>query len=508
MNEVVWAPQAGPQTAAVQSPVPELFYGGARGGGKTDFLLGDWAIHAGQYGQHARGIIFRRTLTEFAEIKRRSQEIYRPLGWVYLKQEKEWHSTNGAILKLAYLYDESDAGTYQGWAHSYVGVDEAGNYPNPDAIDLMRATLRSAHGVPTFMRLTGNPGGIGHLWLKERYIDPAPPYHPHEYEPQPELAPGTTVQAVFIPARLEDNQILVTNDPDYEKRLAAVGGPALYRAWRMGDWDAIVGAAFPEWRREHHVYAPSRYDPDWYRHGGGDWGYTSPGHLLAAALGPQGEIYIYWEHRFQGQAPYDVGVSAGTSLARGFEAGQIPGYPHYIALDRSAWDTGDGRGGRFRSVAELMQEGLRSILGDRAPILVQAPKGKGSRHTGKAIIHQMLSYDVDRDGNVPPWLAPKLRISPQCREIIKTLPALVLDERDPEDIDTEQDDHAYDALRYLLASRSPKYLQHAERASPPDRHPGFDDGIRRGTPDWEREFRNQQEPMIEVASRFTRIRRK
>jgi hypothetical protein len=504
MNEVIWAPQPGPQTAAVQSPVPELFYGGARGGGKTDFLLGDWAIHAGTYGAHARGILFRRTLTEFGEIKRRSHEIYLPLGWTYLKQEKEWHAPNGAILKLAYLYDESDAAVYQGWQHTWVGTDEAGNYAIPDSIDLMRATLRSPHGVPTYLRLTGNPGGIGHLWLKERYIDPAPPFTPHEYEPQPELAPGHKVQAVFIPARLEDNVILTTADPEYESRLAAVGGPALYKAWRFGDWDAIVGAAFPEWRREHHVYRPGRYDPDWYRHGGGDWGYTSPGHLLAATMGPQGETYIYWEFPFEKTAPYDVGKQAATSLARHFEQGQIPGYPQFFAMDKSAWDTGDGRGGRFRSVAELMQEGMSDVLGERAPILIQAPKGKGSRHTGKALIHQMLSYEVDRDGLVPPWLAPKLRINPDCRSIIRSFPSLVLDEKDPEDIDTEQDDHAYDALRYLLASRSPQYQQNAERAIPADRHPGFSEGKRVSTAD---QYRSQEEPLIEVASRFTRMRR-
>jgi hypothetical protein len=151
-----------------------------------------------------------------------------------------------------------------------------------------------------------------------------------------------------------------------------------------------------------------------------------------------------------------------------------------------------------------MQEGMSDVLGERAPILIQAPKGKGSRHTGKALIHQMLSYEVDRDGLVPPWLAPKLRINPDCRSIIRSFPSLVLDEKDPEDIDTEQDDHAYDALRYLLASRSPQYQQNAERAIPADRHPGFSEGKRVSTAD---QYRSQEEPLIEVASRFTRMRR-
>lgn len=134
-NTVVWRPQPGPQTAILQCPIGEVFAGGARGGGKSDVLLGDFAAHAGKYAQHARGILFRRTQPEFEELVKRSTEIYTQLGWEYAKQERRWTAPNGATLILRHLYDQSDAASYQGHQYTFVGIDEVGNYPDPKAIE-------------------------------------------------------------------------------------------------------------------------------------------------------------------------------------------------------------------------------------------------------------------------------------------------------------------------------------------------------------------------------------
>ena len=483
-KSVVWSPQPGPQTAAITSPVPELFYGGARGGGKTDFLLGDFAQHAGEHGPRARGIIFRRTLPEFREIVKRSQELFTPLGATYLKAEREWQFPNGATLVLRYLYDASDAGHYQGHSYTWVGVDEAGNYPNSDAIDLMRATLRSPHGVPTYLRLTGNPGGVGHLWLKERYIDPAPPYTPHKYQPQPDEAPDMWVQAVFIPAQLEDNQILMQKDPEYEHRLAAAGGPALYRAWRFGDWNAVIGAAFSEWRNDVHIKVIDPLPDTWRLIGGMDWGYSAPGAFYVLAFGPDGEVHVPFEFAFNGKLtpatpPEEVGFKLGLSLQAYVLDGRLPSYPEFAGLDSSAWSKGDGRGGQWRTIAELIQNGInRALKKDRFP-LIEAPRGAGSRVQGKQIFHQLLKFDRDKNGNVPSWLAPKLTFHPLCTYAIRTIPALPVDQRNPEDVDTDADDHAFDGVRYGLAVRMPEVYRHSRKAPGFDTHPGFDGQRRR-----------------------------
>jgi hypothetical protein len=505
-NNVIWRPNAGPQEALVTSPIPEIFFGGARGGGKTDGLLGDFAAHAGQYGQHARGIIFRRTLPEFKEIERRSVELYTQLGAVFRKSEREWTFPNGATLLLRYLYDASDAANYQGHSFTWVGVDEAGSWVSPDAIDMMRATMRSAHGVPVYMRLTGNPGGLGHLWLKERYIDPAPPFTPHYYAPQPEERPDLLVEAAFIPSKLEDNPYLL-HDPTYENRLAAAGGPALFRAWRYGDWNAIIGAAFGEWRTEVHVSKMDKVPAGWRIVGGMDWGFGAPGAFYLVAWSPNDQAYVFLEHYYNqakntpGTPAYDVGYEIGTKMMEYRTLGIMEQYPEYISLDQSAFSTKDGRGGRWQSIADMIQLGLNAAMGEDKIPIIAAPAGKGSRHSGKAVLHQLLSFDVAEDGTIPDHLAPKIRFHPRCVHLIRTIPALPVDEHDKEDVDTDAEDHAYDALRYAIAARNPETLRTAKRTGTFNQHPGLTSSGQRAPQPWEEQY----QPNIQIISRWHKI---
>ncbi len=113
------------------------------------------------------------------------------------------------------------------------------NFPDPTPIMKLKATLRSASGVPTGFRCTGNPGGPGHQWVKGRYIDPAPRGY------APIIDDETGLQRVFIPAKVADNPILLDNDPAYVARLKASGSPELVRAWLEGDWDIELGELPP-----------------------------------------------------------------------------------------------------------------------------------------------------------------------------------------------------------------------------------------------------------------------
>jgi len=232
---VAWAPQPGPQVALLSCPVEDLLFGGARGGGKTDGLLGDWLSHWNRYQNLARGMIVRRSYDELDEIKARLDEIM-PMAGAYFRASKNtWvmpggNSASGA-LKLRYLAKDKDADRYQGHSYTWIGADEAGNFPTPEPIDKLRATLRSKFGVPTKLRLTGNPGGPGQGWLYERYIKPAPPMTVH-------IDPTTQTRRVFIPSKLSDNRMLVENDPDYSRRLRSSGPAWLVQAWLEGDWTA------------------------------------------------------------------------------------------------------------------------------------------------------------------------------------------------------------------------------------------------------------------------------
>ncbi len=266
-QHIVWEPQSGPQTELIRCPVEEVFFGGARGGGKTDGVLGDFAEHAGTYGQHAIGLMIRRTRTELVETIERSRAIYTPLGWQFHEQDKQWRAPNGARLRFAYLERDADAMAYQGHSYTRIYVEEIGNFPSAAPILKLMAALRSGAGVPVGFRATGNPGGPGHQWVKARYVDP----HPFGYRVISD--PLTGRQRVFIPSKVQDNQYL---GEDYVARLRASGSKELVRAWLEGDWSVIEGAFFDCWDTGKHVIAPFAIPGDWLRSRSIDWGSAAP----------------------------------------------------------------------------------------------------------------------------------------------------------------------------------------------------------------------------------------
>jgi len=251
---VAFCPQPGPQTAALACPVADLLFGGARGGGKTHFLLGDWLKHQALYGAAAKGILLRRTYAELDEVQAQAQEMFPAAGAVYRAGRQEWQFPSGARLKLRYLGRDADAQHYQGHSYTWIAVDEAGNFASPDPIDKLRATLRSKTGVPAMLRLTANPGGPGHGWLKKRYVDPAPPMVPH-------FDPLTGTQRVFIPSLLTDNALLMRNDPTYAQRIRASGPAWLVAAWLNGDWNASPdgGIVLSQWFRRYLRVPPEAH---------------------------------------------------------------------------------------------------------------------------------------------------------------------------------------------------------------------------------------------------------
>lgn len=236
---VIIRPNHGAQTLALSCPIPDMLYGGARGGGKGIFLLLDWLRHAERCGGKARGLLIRKYLSDLTDWIKESHKYLPQLGWVWRESDKEWRGPKGDVLSLRYLEHERDADRNQGWNLSWLAIDEAGQYATPAAIDLLYATLRNPDCPEHLLRLTANPGGPGHTWLKERYVTPADPMRPFKVTvPMPDGATLTQTR-VYIPARLRDNPHCDT--PEYRAKLALSGPPWLVAAWLNGDWDIVAG---------------------------------------------------------------------------------------------------------------------------------------------------------------------------------------------------------------------------------------------------------------------------
>jgi hypothetical protein len=270
-----WVPQAGPQAEFVQSEVFEVVYGGARGGGKTDGVLGEFAFQASVFRADAKGLLVRRTRTALEPTIARARAIYGPLGAVWREARSRFEWPSGAVLYFHFLDNDADADLYQGHDYTRVYVEELTQFPRPGPIWKLKATLRSAAGVRCAFRATCNPGGAGHAWVKARYIDPGPRRIVEETFASPFDGATARLDRMFIPARLSDNRRLLDQDPLYVARLHQSGSAELVRAWLEGDWNIIEGAFFDKWS-SRNIISPCLLPSFWTRFRAFDWGYASP----------------------------------------------------------------------------------------------------------------------------------------------------------------------------------------------------------------------------------------
>jgi hypothetical protein len=228
--QIIW--QAQPRQAAfIGCPIDDIAFGGARGGGKSDAVIGDWLAHEDQFGEHAVGMAFRRERTELSELIERSRQVLAPLGHAWKEQDKYFRGPKGGRLRFTYLENDSDADAYQGHSYTRLYPEEMGTFASEAPINKMQATLRSGNGVPCQMKGTCNPGGPGHQWVKARYRLDTNPQGMEIYRSQftnPFTKKTIEKTRVFIPSRVTDNKYL---DEGYVANLMQVGSAALVRAW-------------------------------------------------------------------------------------------------------------------------------------------------------------------------------------------------------------------------------------------------------------------------------------
>ena len=434
-QDVIFKPNGGPQTQFLAASEREVFYGGARGGGKSYAMLVDPLRYCSK--AHHRALLIRRTMPELRDLISKSQLLYSKAypGAKWREQEKEWRFPSGAKIEFGYAENMTDVLRYQGQSYTWIGIDELPQYPSPDIYNFLRSSLRSVDkDIPVYLRATGNPGNIGSQWVKEMFVDPAEPNSAFEIKIDTPVGVKTITRR-FIPAKLQDNPYLMQTD-DYYAMLASL--PDTQRKQFLdGDWDAYEDSAFPEFSRSVHVVEPFEIPKGWYRFRAADWGYSSPACVLWFAVDYNNNLWVYRE-LYTAKITADVFARKVIEL----ESGE---YIQYGVLDSSTWAK---RGDVGPSIAETMiQQGCRWRQSDRSP---------KSRISGKLEIHKRLSMNGKEPG---------LRVFNNCRNLIRTITTLPVDDKNPEDVDTNAEDHAYDALRYGCMSR-PMHPKYAQRFKP------------------------------------------
>ena len=471
---VVWEPQV-QQAKFITCPADDVGFGGARGGGKSDGLIGDHINHSNLYGQHAIGLCIRRQRTELLELMERFKQVCTPLGFKWYEQDKVLKSPQGGRLRFSYLESDGDADAYQGHSYTRVYVEEAGTFPNEAPVNKLMATLRSGNGVPCQLKATTNPGGPGHQWVKARYNlsgRPTTPIIQHYEFINPFTKRKIPKVRVFIPSKVVDNKYL---GDDYVANLYQTGSEQLVDAWVHGDWDVIQGAFFDCWNYERHVLTPFEIPAHWLRFRSGDWGSAKPASIGWWAVAgddfdngrgrivPRGALVRYREW-YVASGPNTGLKLTAEQVALGILEREPPeerALIKYSVLDPAAFANDGGP-----SIAERMATETKGKIS-----WVRADNKRVSRKGAMGGWDQMRQRLVgDEQGR------PMAYCFNTCKDSIRTIPALQHDPDNPEDLDTDGEDHAGDEWRYACMSRpwipkqkaeveKPKYAYTAETGS-------------------------------------------
>lgn len=445
--KVIWAPHEGSQTRFLTCPIKEILYEGTRGPGKTDALLMKFAQHVGRgYGEAWRGIIFRREYKHLDDVVAKSKKwfkrIFPKARFLSSKGDYKWVFPDGEELLLRAMKDPDDYWNYHGHEYPFIGWEELTNWPNDLCYTVMKACNRSSTmGVPRFYCSTANPYGAGHGWVKERFIDIGPP--------ETIVSDDEGNKRVRIHGYLEENSHLMEADPAYAKELDAIENPELRKAWREGDWDIVVGGFLQGvWSHQDHVVEPFEIPAHWPRWRAMDWGYAKPYSIGWYAMSPEGVIYRYREmYGYGGKADHGSREEAPVVAKRVYEA-EKPERKAKIKLTKNPADDAIwSKDGRIHSIESMFRKKPYRI------IWTKAGKGAGSRERGAQVVIAHLR-------------ARTFKVFNTCKHFIRTVPILMPDDNNWEDVDTAQEDHAWDELRYSLVSRHRVADQDYEKKNP------------------------------------------
>lgn len=441
MSNVIWSPQE-KQRVFMSRFEDEALYGGAAGGGKSDALVIE-ALRQVRI-PHYKALILRKTFPQLAELIDKTLNYYPRAfpGARYNGSNHTWTFPSGAKIIFGSMQYTKDKVKYQGQAYDFIAFDELTHFTFEEYSYLFSRNRPNGPGTRAYIRATANPGGVGHGWVKERFITAAPPMTTVWDDVSIVFPDGheetRRKSRIFVPSSVFDNPALLRNDPDYITRLASMP-EAERNALLYGDWDTFSGQVFTEWRNdpEHygdrlwtHVIDPFPIPPDWAVWCGLDWGYSRPFSVGWYAVDHERRLYRIREL---------YGCTGTPNTGVKWEPAEVA-----REIRRIEEEDPNLKGRRISRVGDPAiwgSDGTESIGSLFERERVYFDKGDHARIDGKMQVHHRLSFDDEG--------RPLLYVFTTSKHFIRTLPALVYDETDVEDIDTDGEDHIYDELRYV-----------------------------------------------------------
>lgn len=431
---LVYRPQA-KQEPWHACPAYESGFGGTKGPGKTQAMLMEAlrGIHHPRY----RGIIFRRTYKRLEEVIERAWQWFPGLGGIWQGDRYQWSFPKGGKILLRHCQHEEDKRGYNGHEYHFMGFDQLEEMSETQYLFLMAQNRSSVPELKPYVRSTFNPGGIGHAWVKARFIEhgtrECAPWVPTNDRGDP------LPRRCFHYSDIYDNKILLEADPQYLQVLDALPEQER-RALKEGDWDVFAGQVLTQWRREKHVIRPVRLAPNWPRWRAVDYGTARPFVCLWLCQDPATlRVYVYREISQANVVP------ASRQAQMIADATPLGERIQFTVADPAMWIRQADTGASIADIYRAAGVPLHQATNDRL--------------SGLSRVRDFLADGVDG--------IPYLQVFETCRQLIKNLPSLVYDQHNVEDVDTDGPDDEYDALRYGLMAAH--WMQAAGQSRPKKR---------------------------------------